>query len=41
LAFEGLDEKELNGYLVAIDEAKFTKVTYNYYEYLNGYEFLK
>jgi superfamily II DNA or RNA helicase len=23
------------------DEAKFTKVTYNYYEQLNGYEFLK
>lgn len=88
-AFEGLDEKELNNTLVAIDEfhhvsadgdnrlgevmrnimaksnahiiamtgsyfrgdnvpvllpedeAKFTKVTYNYYEQLNGYEFLK
>lgn len=23
------------------DEAKFTKVTYNYYEQLNGYEHLK
>ncbi|HXS58682.1 MAG TPA: DEAD/DEAH box helicase [Hanamia sp.] len=88
-AFEGLDEKKLNGILVAIDEfhhvsadgdnrlgdvmknimaksnahivamtgsyfrgdnipvllpedeAKFTKVTYNYYEQLSGYEFLK
>jgi len=88
-AFDGLDEKKLNGILVAIDEfhhisadgdnrlgevmksimtnsnahivamtgsyfrgdnvpvllpedeKKFTKVTYNYYEQLNGYEFLK
>lgn len=88
-AFDGLDEKELNETLIAIDEfhhvsadgdnrlgevmrsimmksnahivamtgsyfrgdnvpvllpedeAKFTKVTYNYYEQLNGYEFLK
>lgn len=27
--------------LMPEDEAKFTKVTYNYYEQLNGYEFLK
>lgn len=27
--------------LLPEDEAKFTKVTYNYYEQLNGYEFLK
>ncbi|HTN07955.1 DEAD/DEAH box helicase [Agriterribacter sp.] len=27
--------------LVPEDEAKFTKVTYNYYEQLNGYEYLK
>lgn len=27
--------------LLPDDEAKFTKVTYNYYEQLNGYEFLK
>lgn len=27
--------------LLAEDEAKFTKVTYNYYEQLNGYSFLK
>ena len=27
--------------LVPEDEAKFTKVTYNYYQQLNGYEFLK
>jgi hypothetical protein len=27
--------------LQAEDEAKFTKVTYNYYEQLNGYEYLK
>lgn len=88
-AFDGLDEKKLNGTLVAIDEfhhvsadgdnrlgevmrnimaksdahivamtgsyfrgdnvpvllpeddAKFNKVTYNYYEQLNGYEYLK
>lgn len=27
--------------LIPEDEAKFTKVTYNYYQQLNGYEFLK
>ena len=27
--------------LLPEDEAKFTKVTYNYYEQLNGYEYLK
>jgi superfamily II DNA or RNA helicase len=27
--------------LLAADEAKFTKITYNYYEQLNGYEHLK
>jgi superfamily II DNA or RNA helicase len=27
--------------LLSEDEAKFTKVTYNYYEQLNGYEYLK
>jgi len=27
--------------LLAADEAKFTKITYNYYEQLNGYEYLK
>lgn len=27
--------------LLPADEAKFTKVTYNYYEQLNGYEYLK
>ena len=27
--------------LLAEDEAKFTKVTYNYYEQLNGYKYLK
>ncbi len=27
--------------LIPEDEAKFTKVTYNYYEQLNGYEYLK
>lgn len=27
--------------LLPLDEAKFTKVTYNYYEQLNGYEHLK
>lgn len=27
--------------LLPEDEAKFTKVTYTYYEQLNGYEYLK
>lgn len=27
--------------LLAADESKFTKITYNYYEQLNGYEYLK
>jgi len=27
--------------LLPVDEAKFTKVTYNYYEQLNGYTYLK
>ena len=27
--------------LLPEDEAKFTKVTYNYYEQLNGYDYLK
>ncbi len=27
--------------LMPEDEAKFTKITYNYYEQLNGYEYLK
>ena len=27
--------------LLEADEAKFTKITYNYYEQLNGYEYLK
>jgi len=27
--------------LLAADEAKFTKITYNYYEQLNGYKYLK
>jgi len=30
-----------NAVLLPEDEAKFTKVTYNYYEQLNGYEYLK